>query len=103
MPKKSAASIGETPYGRLYSMFIDVAPLILTLVGRHPEDFKELRVYQRGEGDCLGVLKRYGNDGAPEVIFGNGVDFVACLLALEGSMRANRWRQEDPPPWEADQ
>lgn len=100
MSRSNKAVVDNTPYGRLYNVFIDVCPQLLGLVGRHSEDFKELRVYQRGENDCLGVLKRYNSDGKPEVLFGNGQDFVAALLALEGSYTAARWREEKPAPWE---
>jgi len=61
-------------------------------------DFDRLTVYQRSQDDILAVLKRVSADGSPEVCFGNGFDFVAALVGLEGSLKAGKWRADKPAP-----
>jgi len=61
-------------------------------------DFERLTVYQRSENDILAVLKRISDDGSPQVCFGNGFDFVAALVGLEGALRAGKWRADRPAP-----
>lgn len=66
------------------------------LVERSPEDFISITIRQRGLNDFTAVLKRFGSDGQAEVCFSNGYDFVACLLAMEGSVSVGRWRVDVP-------
>jgi len=55
-----------------------------------------LSVRQRGEMDFVAVLKRVGPDGDAEVCFSAGYDYIGCLLALEGTLAAGRWRVDRP-------
>lgn len=86
----------------IYSALDGEIPQFLALVSGPAEDFDRLTVYHRGLNDVLGVLKRYSHNGDLQVLFGSGPDFVSMLLALEGSMQANKWRKEKPAPWQID-
>lgn len=50
----------------------------------------------RGEGDWIGICKRLGDDGGPEVVFGTAFDFISCVLAVNAAMQANRWKVDRP-------
>lgn len=62
------------------------------LIVNNVEDFHQLRVYNRGGGDILGVLKRFGPSGDIEVVFGSGWDLASALLAVDKAASAGRWR-----------
>ncbi len=59
-------------------------------------DALDVRLRCRAPGDWVAVAKRVGDDGAHQVIFANGFDFVSCWLALNASMAGNRWRKDKP-------
>ena len=86
----------KEPFNVIYDAFVDVAPNIVGWGERSSEDAIELRVKQRGPGDWIGICKRVGGDGADEVLFGTGFSFIACLLAVNAAMAANRWRPDTP-------
>lgn len=50
----------------------------------------------RGPADWIGIAKRVGPDGGPQVLFGVGFDFVACVVAVNGAMAAGRWKVDKP-------
>lgn len=50
----------------------------------------------RGPQDWIGVAKRVGDDGGPEVVFGTAFDFVSCIMAVNAAMQADRWRVDTP-------
>lgn len=86
----------QEPFIGLYNALVDSAGNLAAVVAYHSEDFVDLRVKQRGEGDWLGIVKRYGSDGGLEVCFGTGHDFVSCLLGLNGAMANDRWKPDKP-------
>lgn len=71
-------------------------PQLYSIIARDSEDFLSLSIRQRGLQDFVAVLKRVGSDGQAEVIFSNGFDFVSCLLSMEGSVAAGRWKVDVP-------
>lgn len=86
----------KEPFNVLYDAFGLACGQVLSFTTRNSEDFVELRVKQRGEGDFLAIAKRIGPDGGDEVCFGVGFDFLSCLLGLNGAITANRWRPDQP-------
>lgn len=96
MARKEPEAGGTTPFHDITLALVRCAPQLYSLVGRDPVDFLSLTLRQRGPSDFVCVLKRVGADGAPEVCFSNGFDFVSALLALEGTVAANRWRVDVP-------
>jgi hypothetical protein len=80
--------VEQAVYGRL--------PQLRGLVFTRAGDFAGLNIRQRGAGDWIAVAKRYGDDGGPQVLFATGFDFVGLLLNLEGSLAADRWREDKP-------
>lgn len=91
---------GDSPYMRV-ALFIKNELAGIDRATRINEgDFVELRVKARGEGDFLAVVKRIGEDGGPEVLFGVGVDFVSALLAASKLIEAGKWRADKP--WKAE-
>lgn len=63
-------------------------------------DFIELRLKIRDDRTVLGILKRYGSDGAPMVCFGSGYGVTGALVGLEGTIAAGKWRLDKP--WNPD-
>lgn len=101
MSKQEARAKGrgkQEPYVALYNMLVDTAGNFMAFAAYHSEDFVELRIKQRAEGDWIAVAKRYAEDGGLEVAFGTGHDYVSCVLGLNGSLAANRWKADKP--WE---
>lgn len=66
-------------------------------MGKDAESVNDLRIKQRGEDDWLCVLRRYGDDGAPQVLFATGTDWLTCLWAADKLVQAGKWR--DDKPW----
>ena len=87
---------GDNPYVVLeQGMFVPLPQLHAVLV-RNAEEAVGLTVKHRDSGDWIAVLRRYGPDGDPQVIFGSGIDFIGALMGLEGSLAAGRWRVDTP-------
>lgn len=59
-------------------------------------DFIELRLKSRPDGTILAILKRYGADGGPMVLFGVGYDASLALMALNQSSQGDNWRVDTP-------
>lgn len=76
-------------------------PQVSALVAGAAPEFEFLKILHRGQHDVLAILKRYGSDGKPEVLFGNGATFVDALYGLEGAFAANKWRPDNPAPWDS--
>lgn len=60
------------------------------------EDFVSLLVKRRGPADFIAVLKFQGEGGKTYVAFGSGYDFIGVLIGLEGTLAANRVREDTP-------
>ena len=79
---------------RMYEALTKEIPLVFAFVSNSSEDFISLRISYRGPGDYLAIGKRYAGDGAPEVIFGSGPDFIGCLAGLEVALDQDKWRPD---------
>lgn len=86
----------QTPYTRLDSTLRSVLVQIFSMVDGQGHDLVGINVKKRGEQDWIVVIKAYGADGGPIVCFGNGFDISGGLLAAEGAVAAERWREDKP-------
>jgi hypothetical protein len=86
----------SNPYVVLEQGMFRPLPQLHAVVVRASEDVVGLNVKHRESGDWLAVLRRFGPDGQPQVAFGSGVDFIGALMSLEGSLAADRWREDKP-------
>lgn len=77
---------------RVWAEFMHSVPLLAKFLAYPSRAMVSLKVNYRGPGDFLAVCKRYNDDGAVEVCFGSGTDFVASLLGLEVAMDNQKWR-----------
>jgi hypothetical protein len=68
----------------------------LTSVLRNEEDFISLLVKLCDDGTTLAILKRYGPDGGPMVCFGSGYGVAGCLVAIDATIAAGKWRVDKP-------
>lgn len=59
-------------------------------------EFRALRIYVRGDGSYLAIVKGYDGDGAEVICFGQGTDAVTALLAVDGAIAAGNWRVDKP-------
>lgn len=60
------------------------------------DSFTELRIKVRPDGSMLGVLKRYGEDGGPLVLFSNGYGVAGALLGLDLAVQGGAWKVDKP-------
>ena len=60
------------------------------------ETFISLHIKARDDGSFMGVLKQFGADGGPMVLFGAGYGIAGVLISLEGSVAAGSWRPDKP-------
>jgi len=95
MSRKNQDS-GTREYDRFVAGFREATPDIYDYLNHNSEDFHSLRFYGRGKSDVMAVGKRYSDSGDIQVVFGSGHDFFSALLALDGAMRSNRWRNDVP-------
>lgn len=99
MSRTRADSKGNRPSSAFEQIHASWATYLSNVYGwavRGEEDALSVTIKCRGTGDWIGIAKRVGDDGAPEVCFGNAFDFVSCVLALNASMAAGRWRPDSP-------
>lgn len=61
-------------------------------------DFIELRLKMKEDGTVLAILKKFGADGGPTVLFGVGYDPVLAIMALDKASQGGNWRVDTP--WE---
>lgn len=92
----NARGLKKEPFNVIYDAFAGVATNVIHWGEIDRENAVELRLKQRGPQDWIGICKRIGADGGDEVLFGTGYSFVACLLAVNSAMAANRWRADTP-------
>lgn len=86
----------NTPHARVVRSMSGNLPETYKILKDSADSFHSFRLYARGQGDYLAVIKRYGAAGDVEVCFGNGGDPVAAFLAIEGAVRTGRWQMELP-------
>jgi hypothetical protein len=86
----------ESPYNRLENGVFTAVPQLHAVLVRNEEDAVGLNLKRRGDGDWIAVLRRVGDDGAPQVAFGTGFDLIGALLSLEGTVGAARWKEDKP-------
>ena len=60
------------------------------------DEFIELRIKSRPDGSMLVILKRYGDDGGPMVLFANGYGASGVLLATDAAIQGDAWRVDKP-------
>lgn len=60
------------------------------------EDAIEVRFKHRGGGDWLAIVKRYGDDGGPQVLFAQAYDFVGALIASARALEIGQWKVDKP-------
>jgi hypothetical protein len=61
-------------------------------------DFLGLSILIGNSGGFLLILKRFNDDGAPEVTFGSGNTPFDCLFDAERALRDAKWRPDKPRP-----
>ena len=61
-------------------------------------DFISLLVKVRPDGTCLAVVKKFGDDGGPLVLFGSGYGLPGALMAADAAAQGGKWRPDKP--WE---
>lgn len=59
-------------------------------------DFISLQIKLRPDGTCLAVLKKYGDDGRPLVLFGSGYGVPGALMGTDSAVQGGRWRPDKP-------
>lgn len=99
MGKAKGADGKQRAWTEINDVLLKHTPQLASVLGDE-EDFLTLYVKMKEDRTLLGVLKRYGSDGGPEVCFGSGYTIAGCFLGLEGSIAANKWRPDKP--WEPD-
>lgn len=86
----------DTPYLGVHSAVLATLGSVHALFVRSPGDAIEFRIKHRGEHDWLGIAKRVGSDGKPEVLFSSGGDFIEALLGLDRGISVGAWKEDKP-------
>ena len=92
MPKKRSASVRFMALGAQLKELVPSLNEILT----NEEDFISLQIKMRPDGSCLTVVKQYGEDGGPMVLFGSGYGVPGALMAADAAATGGRWRPDKP-------
>ncbi len=80
---------------KLGSIFQELLPH-LNAVLADEQDFISLQIKVRPDSTCLAVVKKFGADGGPMVLFGSGYGVPGALMAADASAQGNRWRPDKP-------
>lgn len=97
MVRTSKNDSGMRRWLELEESLTDNIPQVMSVLNNE-HDFISIYIKLKEDGTCLGVLKRYGSDGGPQVCFGSGYGVSGCFVALEASIAGNNWRQDKPWP-----
>lgn len=95
MRRKSGKASGQSRWQALDKALGSGAPQ-LTSVLRDEAEFISLLVKACEDGTSLAILKRYGSDGGPMVCFGSGYGVAGCLIAIDATIAAGKWRVDKP-------
>lgn len=98
MRKKSGKPSGQARWKALDKALGDGAPQLASVL-RDEADFISLLVKLCDDGTTLAILKRFGSDGGPMVCFGSGYGVAGCLIAIDATIAAGKWRVDKP--WSA--
>lgn len=60
------------------------------------ENFTSFLVKAKPDGTVISVVKQFGGDGGPMVVFGTGYGAIGALMGVEASIRADAWRPDTP-------
>ena len=60
------------------------------------DEFIGMHVKARPDGSTLAVVKRYGADGGPVVLFGNGYGVAGAFMAADAAVQGDAWRVDKP-------
>lgn len=87
-----------SPAARFNALGAQLGVLVphLYAVLENEEEFISLQVKTRPDGSCLTILKRYGDDGGPLVLFGSGYGVPGALMAADSAVQGGRWRADKP-------
>lgn len=66
------------------------------LIGKDREDFRGMTLKVADSGNALLIFKRVSADGTPEVVFGNGDDFLDALWEVNKAISTNKWKVDKP-------
>lgn len=94
MTKKGAQ--GRYPMRRqdkVFQALVDGVPDLMEGFYEQQSDMRSLSFYAR-EQDVLGVARRDGADGHPEVLFASGLDWVDAMVQLSARWGSDRWKQD---------
>lgn len=79
---------------KAFEKFSEVYPSLAEATQRRPEDFAGLSVWLGDSGNLVAALRRFGSDGAPEVLYSEGVDFMDLLYNLDKRSAGDNWRPD---------
>lgn len=88
------ASVGNR-YGKL-KCFHDLFPQIFAFIDKNIGDFNGLSFMVSDRGGYLAVVKRFGFDGKPEIMFCSGPTLIDVLMLVEDALAAGHWRADKP-------
>lgn len=69
-------------------------PRLWYFIERDSNDFRTLTFTLGNSGGYLLILKRFGDDGSPEVLFHHAHTLVDCFLGVEHALTNGRWKPD---------
>lgn len=79
-----------------FAAFRGCFPNLVSFLDTNADDFRGLVVTESRTGGFLCILKNYGDDSGPQVIFCGGESPWACLYAAEKALNNPQWK---PDTW----
>jgi hypothetical protein len=71
-------------------------PQLYAFFEKRSGDFNGFSILIGNRGGYLGVLKQFGDDGRPEIMFCSAEDVIGVLWAAERALAAGKWKVDKP-------
>lgn len=68
------------------------------LLASAPDEVRGLSLFLGDTAEFVVGIKRFGDDGAPEVMWSSGSSPLEALINLDKGVRAGKWREDKPKP-----
>lgn len=79
------------------SALTEALPNFCNLALADPTDFRGLTIFLGDTNDFVAGVRRFSDDGTPEVMWSSGTTVLECLINLDKKINAGKWREDKSP------
>jgi len=76
--------------------FSKAFPSLANLFIDSPADFRGFTMFLGDTNEVVAGLRRFGDDGALEILWSSGASPVECLINLDRAVASGKWREDKP-------